>query len=226
MQKWLVNTILKFLIHILLKVDSSELKKVPPAGPLLMVANHVNFLDAPVVISHLHPRPTTGLVKKESWDTPFMAFLFNTWGGIPIDRDIADFSAFKKAIVALKEGKILAVAPEGTRTEDGRMIEGKPGVAMLAIKADVPLRPMAYFGHENFKENIKHLKRTPFHIRVGDPFRINLNGQTKNKDLMQDLTDEMMIRIARLLPEEYRGVYAERVDEPEQFLETIKDLAG
>lgn len=74
MLKWLVNNIVKFLTRIVLKIDDQELKKVPEKGPLLAAANHVNFLDAPVIISHLHPRPTTGLVKKESWDNPLHAF--------------------------------------------------------------------------------------------------------------------------------------------------------
>jgi 1-acyl-sn-glycerol-3-phosphate acyltransferase len=206
--KWLVNHIIKILTHILLKVDADELEKFPQQGPLLSVANHINFLDPAVIISHLHPRPTTGLAKKETWDNPFKAVLFNIWGGIPIDRDIADFKAFQLAKTALKEGKILAVAPEGTRTEDGRLVRGKPGVAILALQCEVPILPMAYWGHEHFVKNLKHLKRTPFIIRVGEPFRVNLNGRPKNKETLQAVTDEIMLEIAQLLPEEYRGVYA------------------
>jgi 1-acyl-sn-glycerol-3-phosphate acyltransferase len=207
MKKWFVNHVIKFILDILLKIDDSELKRVPQRGPLVVVANHVNFLDAPVLITHLHPRPTTGLVKKETWEKPLMAFLFNVWGGIPIDRDIADFTAFRKAKEALREEKILAVAPEGTRTEDGKLIRGKPGVAMLVSQMDVPILPLAYYGHENFKENIKKLKRTTMTIRVGEPFHIRLNGNPKNKSTMQDVTDAIMVEIAKLLPNEYRGVY-------------------
>jgi len=221
MKKWLVNHIIKLITNIILKIDDSELEKVPDQGPLLVVANHVNFLDAPVIISHLHPRSTTGLVKKESWDKPLLAFLFNTWEGIPIDRDIADFSAFREAQKALKEGKILAVAPEGTRTENGRLIRGKPGVAMLAIKADIPILPIAYYGHEIFSQNIKRFKRTPMKIVVGEPFKINVNGHPKDKGMMQDVTDEMMIEIAKLLPEKYRGIYIDRIDETQEFINTL-----
>ena len=209
MLRGIVNTIVKGIAHLLLKIDASELKSVPMEGPLLVVANHVNFLDAPVVIALLHPRDTTGLVKKETWDNALQAFLFNVWGGIPIDRDIADFSAFRKAKEALQEGKILAVAPEGTRTENGRMIRGKPGVAILAKQCDVPILPVAYYGHENFKENIKHLKRSPMHIRVGEPFKINWEGKSRDKESLQAVTDAVMLEVADLLPEVYHGVYAE-----------------
>jgi 1-acyl-sn-glycerol-3-phosphate acyltransferase len=204
-----------------LKIDDKELEKVPRQGPLVVVANHVNFLDAPVLITHLHPRPITGLVKKETWDKPLMAFLFNVWGGIPIDRDIADFTAFRKAKEALKDGKILAVAPEGTRTGDGKLIRGKPGVAMLVSQMDVPILPVAYYGHDNFKENLRKLKRTKMKIRVGEPFTIRLNGHPKNKDTMQAVTDAIMVEIAKLLPEAYRGEY-EQVEEFEKgFIEAL-----
>jgi len=188
MKKWLVNHIIKFLLGLFLKIDDQELEQVPQQGPLVVVANHVNFLDAPVLITHLHPRPTTGLVKKETWDKPLMAFLFNVWGGIPIDRDAADFAAFRKAKEALNDGMILAVAPEGTRTGDGKLIRGKPGVAMLVFQSDIPIMPVAHYGHENFEKNIKKFKRTKMTIRVGKPFHISLNGQPKPCNLSRMLS--------------------------------------
>ena len=218
MLKWLVNSIISLIAHIVLKIDGRDLKKMPMEGPLLAVANHVNFLDAPVIIALLHPRPTTGLVKKESWDNPLHAFLFNVWGVIPIDRDIADFSAFRAAKQALKEGMILAVAPEGTRPRDGHMIRGKPGIAILAKQCDVPIIPMAYYGHEDFYDNIKHFKRTPMHIRVGKPFKINWEGKACDKETLQTVTDAIMLEVAELLPEEYRGEYAEIYVDREDYI--------
>jgi 1-acyl-sn-glycerol-3-phosphate acyltransferase len=209
MIKWLVNNIVKFLVKILLKIDDAELQKVPQEGPLISVANHINFLDVPVIITHLHPRPTTGLVKKENWEHPFFKFLFTVWDGIPIDRDIMDFTAFKEAKKALDEKKILAVSPEGTRTEDGLLIRAKPGIALLASQADVPILPMAYWGQEKFSENIKRLKRTPMKIKVGKQFRINFEGKRKSKELMQDIADAIMLEIAKLLPEKYHGMYSD-----------------
>lgn len=221
MLAWVVNTTIRFLLHILLKLDASELKKIPDRGPLIAAANHVNFLDAPVLITHLQPRPTTGLVKKETWDTPLMAFLFNVWGGIPIDRSVADFTAFKAAKAALAEGKILAVAPEGTRSEDGRLSRGKPGIAILASQCDVPIYPIAYYGHEVFKDKFKRLKRTPMKIRVGRPFRVKFEGQVKNKQFMQDVTDVIMLEVVKLMPKEYHGVYEEITVDKGQLIEYL-----
>ena len=209
MIRTLLNHVIKFLVNILLRIDDSELEKVPQEGPLISVANHVNFLDVPVIITHLHPRPTTGLVKKENWEHFFFKFLFTVWDGIPIDRDIMDFTAFKKAKQALDQNKILAVSPEGTRTEDGKLIRAKPGIALLTSQVDVPILPMAYWGHENFTRNIKQLKRTPMKIKVGKQFRINFGGKRKSKELMQDVADAIMLEIAKLLPEKYHGVYSD-----------------
>ena len=225
-KKALVNFVVRFLANIILKIDKSELHKVPAEGPLLVVVNHINSLDAPVIISHMHPRPTTGLVKQETWDNAFLRFLFNVWGGIPINREIADFTAFKAAQDALRSGKILAVAPEGTRTGDGHLIQAKPGVAMLAIKADVNILPIVYYGHEGYSENLKKLKRTPMAIKVGEPFRLQLNGHAREKGILQEVADEIMIEIARLLPEEYRGYYADKVNSTQEFIEYLSGSAG
>ena len=227
MIKWgLVNLIVRSLISVFLKIDKSELHKVPAEGPLLVVVNHVNSLDAPVIISHMHPRPTTGLVKQETWDNALFRFLFNVWDGIPINREIADFTAFRAAQDALKSGKILAVAPEGTRTRDGHLVQAKPGVAMLAMKANVTILPVVYYGHEAYTTNLKKLRRTPMAIKVGEPFRLQLNGHAREKGILQEVADEIMIEIARLLPEEYRGYYTDKVNSAQEFIEHLGGSAG
>ena len=226
MKKWLVNIPIRFILHLILKLDISELKKIPPTGGFLVVVNHVNFLDVPVVITHLQPKRTTGLIKKETWENPLMAFLFNAWEGIPIDRETADFTAFQKAKDALDANRILAIAPEGTRTEDGCLIRGKPGIAMLAIKTNVPIFPIAYFGHEDFKLNFMKFRRTPMKIHVGKPFKINLRGQLKNKEVMQTVTDSIMLEIAALMPEKYHGYYQSLMPERGKFIDYLDRLAG
>ncbi len=82
-------------------------------------------------------------------------------------------------------------------------------MAMLVSQMDVPILPVAYYGHENFTEDIKKLKRPKMNIRVGKPFKITLNGYPKNKTTMQAVTDAIMVEIAALMPEAYRGEYKE-----------------
>ncbi len=226
MKKFLVNLVIRFLTGILLKIDGSALKHFPKGGPLLVAVNHVNFLDAPVVLTRLYPRPTTGLIKKETWDDPLLAFLLDVWDGIPIDRDGADFTAFRLAKQALRENKILAFAPEGTRTENGRLIQAKPGVGILLNQCDVPILPVVYWGHEHFSENFKRLKRTPMHIQLGKPFMINWDGRPRNKETMQAVADAIMMEIASLLPEEYRGVYSQGAFEHDEYIKYVELPTG
>jgi 1-acyl-sn-glycerol-3-phosphate acyltransferase len=218
MIKYLVNHLVKIISHIIVKIEAHDLDKIPPKGPLLGTANHINFLDVPIILSLLYPRPTTVLAKKETWDNPIVGFLFNIWEGIPIDREIADFTAFQKSRQVLSEGKILAFSPEGTRTGDRGLIRAKPGVAMLAIQCDVQILPVAYYGHEHFWEDIKRLKRSKMTIRVGKCFRIKLNGQPKNKENLQHVADAIMLEIAKLMPEKYHGYYANKTSPGTQFI--------
>jgi 1-acyl-sn-glycerol-3-phosphate acyltransferase len=226
MKTWLVNKIIKFILHIILKLDTSDLVKLPLNQGIIAAANHVNFLDAPVMITHLPSHKLTGLIKKETWENPIMAFLFNLWSGIPIDRDVADFAAFRQAVEALENRKVLAVAPEGTRTEDGRLIRGKPGITILALKTNAPIFPIAYYGHEDFKRNFKRLRRTPMTVRVGEPFRIDLQGQPKSKEVMQDVTDSIMLEIAALLPEKYHGFYRDKEILRGKYIKYLDHWAG
>jgi 1-acyl-sn-glycerol-3-phosphate acyltransferase len=223
---WLVNHVIKLILHIILKLDTSELKKIPKKGAFLVVVNHINFLDTPVVVTHLPPNRITGLIKKETWEEPVMAFLFNIWGGIPIEREKADFGAFKNAKKELEKGKILAIAPEGTRTEDGRLIQGKPGVALFSRKFDVPIIPIAFYGNEAFKKNFRKLKRTPMKVHVGQPFRVCLEKDQRDKEVLQEVADSIMMEIAALMPEKYHGYYQKGKFVRGKFIEYLDDITG
>jgi 1-acyl-sn-glycerol-3-phosphate acyltransferase len=203
----IVNWVLRRVFQAVCRIDVKELNKVPQAGPLIMVGNHVNFLEAPVLLPHLEPRPVTGIAKRESWKNPLFNFLFNQWDVIPIDRGQVNQETFRLSLDALEKGKILAIFPEGTRSKDGCLLQGKPGVVALAVRSKVPLLPIAFYGYENFWPNLKRLRRTDFHIAVGKPFHLDTGGAALSRDARQAVTDEIMYTIAELLPEHYRGYY-------------------
>lgn len=205
--RWAVNGAARRLSRMACRVDDAELSRVPACGPLLLVCNHVNFLEVPLVMSHLQPRPVTGFAKAETWDSPVMGLLFNIWGAIPLRRGEADVAAIRRVLEALDQGMIVAVAPEGTRSGDGCLRRAKPGIGLLAAHSSAPILPVAYFGHEHIWSNVKRLRRTEFHIRVGRPLRPRPNGRW-TAEKRQALADEVMRHIAALLPEEYRGAYA------------------
>ncbi len=204
-----INWVLRRAFQSVCRIDHTVLRQVPAQGPLILVGNHVNFLEAPILIPHLDPRPVTGLAKRESWKNPLFNFLFNQWEIIPIDRGTVDREAFRLATEALAQKKILAVFPEGTRSSDGCLLPGKPGVVALAVRSKATLVPMAFYGYENFWKNLMCLRRTDFHITVGKPFRLDTHGEALSRDARQAVVDEIMFKIAELLPRRYRGYYKE-----------------
>jgi 1-acyl-sn-glycerol-3-phosphate acyltransferase len=130
-------------------------------------------------------------------------------------------AAMRKSLDALEKGFILGIAPEGTRNKTGAMIKAQPGIVTLALHSKAPLLPMGNWGGESFLRNLKSLKRTDFAIRIGEPFRVNPRGERMTGELRQKIADEMMYKVAALLPERYRGVYSDLENATERYLERI-----
>lgn len=193
----------------LCNVDDRQLTNVPEHGPLIIACNHINFMDAPLIFTHLQPRNITGFAKAETWDNPAMAFLFNFYGAIPIQRGEADTNAFRSALDALKEGKILIIAPEGTRSGHGRLGRGHPGIVILSHHSQAPILPLVYYGGERLRDNLNRLKRTDFHIRVGNIFRLRFPEGKLDRAVRDIMIEEIMYQIAQLLPDGYRGYYSD-----------------
>lgn len=205
----LVTAIVRFGTAILCKIDKDELSKVPQEGPLIAYANHIGQLEVPLIFSYLQPRSVTAMAKAESWDNWFFNWLFDVWKLIPVRRGEVDMDAMRRSIQMINEGYIFGISPEGTRSGDGKLQKAHPGIVPIALKTGVPLIPVAHFGAEKYPENFKRMKRTDFHIRVGKPFTLDAGNERISKQVRQEMVDEMMIELAKLLPEEYRGVYAE-----------------
>ena len=207
--RWFVYIVIKVGLSILCRMDAPEMHKVPARGPLIAISNHTGQLEVPVMFAWLHPRPVTGWAKIETWDHPFFNWLFNLWGAVPVRRGEADTSALRAALKKIEQGYIFGVAPEGTRNKTGRLLRARPGAAMLALHSKVPIIPIAHWGGEKFLPNLKHLRRTDFHIRVGRPFTIETSGERIGKEERQQIVDEMMYQLAALMPDEYRGEYSD-----------------
>jgi 1-acyl-sn-glycerol-3-phosphate acyltransferase len=206
---WLVNTLIKAGTAILCRIDAPDLDKVPKQGPLIVYSNRTGQIEVPLLYAYLQPRPLTGLAKVEAWHGWFLRWIFNLWGAIPIRRGEADMEAIRKSLEALENGDILGLSPEGTRNQTGILLKAHPGVVTLALRSGAPLLPLAHWGGENFKKNLKRLRRTDFHIRVGEAFKLDTRNERVTKAVRQQMVDEMMYRLAALLPEYYRGAYAD-----------------
>lgn len=204
----IVNGIIGWASNAVVRLDDAEMAKVPARGPLLLIFNHINSLEVPIVRSRLHPRPVMGLAKAESWKNPLYRFLFPIWEAVPIERGTVDRGAFDTMLKGLAQGKILGVSPEGTRS-GGSLLPGKAGIVPLALRSGAPLISMAFWGHENYAADLKRLRRSEFHVRVGPLYKIDTQGEAMHREARQAVTDEIMYRLAELLPEKYRGVYSD-----------------
>jgi len=217
-----INGIIKVLLKIGCRIDTSELHKIPEKGPYILVTNHINFLEAPILYIFMRPRRTIALGKSELWDKKFTAFLMNLWEVIPIKRDSVDIQGMKNCVKVLEGGDFLCLAPEGTRSKTGELQEGKAGVIMFAQKGNAPIIPLAHWGGEDISKNLKKLKRTPITIKVGKPVEISIpEGIKADGAVRQKIADEVMIELARLMPEKYHGAYSGRTAEKPVYLKEL-----
>ena len=204
----IATIIIHRLLRIICKVDSKEIEKIPLKGPYIVAMNHTNFLEVPMIFTHLLPRKVVGIVKKETWKGGLIKWLATKWEAISIDREGLTTETFRQSRKVLNKGYFLIIAPEGTRSQDGILRKGKPGVISIALRSKVPIIPVAHFGGEDVINNLKSFKRTKFTFKVGTPIILHPDGkadQTKRKYF----TDQLMYRLAELLPREYRGVYSD-----------------
>jgi 1-acyl-sn-glycerol-3-phosphate acyltransferase len=191
-----------------------------PRGPMILVINHVNFLEVPILVTHSHPLLLTGLVKSETWKNPLMAFLCDTYNAIPINRNGSYLQTFRNVREAINKGFFVCIAPEGSRNKNGVLRRGKAGVVQLALLTGVPVLPVVHFGGEKIWDNLRHFRRTPFRFRVGRPFRFKYEGRP-GKAVRESMLAELMGQMAALLPETMRGCYAEQARRECRYLEFL-----
>ena len=132
----------------------------------------------------------------------------NLWKGIPISRGGVDRRAITEAKHVLEEGRFLVIAPEGTRSGDGILRRGNPGVILFAANSEIPVFPAAHHGGEVFWKRFRSFRRTRFTVKIGKPFFVRTGDRKLGRDIRRAVADEIMCRIAELLPEEMKGYYA------------------
>jgi 1-acyl-sn-glycerol-3-phosphate acyltransferase len=210
---------LKGITSLICRIDDAELGGVPKQGPLIIYCNHVNILEIPIVYTHLQPRIVHGMMLAERWKIPILRWMLDVTDTIPIHRGEADLLAIRQGLKALKKGEMIVILPEGTRSRDGKLQPAHPGVVLLALHSHAPLIPVAYYGAECYKENLRRLKRTDFHLRVGKAFHLDPHGATVTRPVREKMMDELMFQLAAVLPPEYRGHYADQAAATTQYID-------
>jgi 1-acyl-sn-glycerol-3-phosphate acyltransferase len=198
-----------WLLHVLTDTRFEGLENIPDTGGVLIATNHLSRMDIPVLFAIPNRPEMTALVTTKYLKHPLLRWFIVTAEGIWIDRDRADFGAFRSAIQALEEGKAVGISPEGTRSKAGYLLEGKPGTALLAVRANVPIVPVAITGTlGSFKKAIT-FQKPKINAKFGKMIPPPVLERGRREEQLNQLTEEVMCQIAAMLPESYRGFYSD-----------------
>jgi len=209
MQRRTLRTIVRFLFRHLSRIHVIDMDHVPRSGGCILAVNHLSRLDPALVFALVDRDQVTALVAEKYQKYPFFPWVVLTVGGIWINRGEADLRALRLARDLLRSGGVLGIAPEGTRSHTGGLIHAKTGAAYLADKAGVPVIPVAISGTEGAVWRALCLRRPRITIQFGEALYLPTLGREEREATLQRNTDEIMCRIAAMLPEKYRGVYAD-----------------
>lgn len=216
-RRWVRRVVLAIArVSVGLRLESVE--RVPAEGSVLVVANHIHNAD-PILVNAAFPRPVHFMAKKEAFTFPPFRWFLKMAGSFPVDRGKADRGAIKAAQGRLAAGLAVGIFPEGTRSETRSLQKAHGGAGMIALMSGAPVLPMAVTGTERLPLNGskgKSNRHVPMperghpgvRIKFGEPFLIprEIDGRRVNSDQAAEI---IMIEIARLLPPDYRGIYAE-----------------
>jgi 1-acyl-sn-glycerol-3-phosphate acyltransferase len=207
----LLLLLIRVSLRLIARIDLKGLEGTPKSGGLIVVGNHLGRLDPFLVYSLLDRTDIIMLVAEKYQKYAFLRWIVKQVDGIFIDRYNADFQALRVVLNRLKQGGMLVMSPEGTRSRTGGLLEGRLGAAYLAAKSGLPVVPVAEFGggDRELMERLKRFRRAEIHIRVGEPFTLPPLPRRNREEVLKVYTDEIMCRIAALLPPAYRGVYAD-----------------
>jgi 1-acyl-sn-glycerol-3-phosphate acyltransferase len=181
-------------------------ENIPRKGALIFTTNHFSVGDPPLLIG-IFPRRIVWMAKQELFDLPLIGKLYNMGGFIPVRRFEGDLRAIRRSQDALRRGHVLGMFPEGTRS-GGKLGRGEPGTALIALRTGAPVLPAAIWGTEHVKLPRDLFRRTRVHVRFGEPYCLPTPGRI-TREAIAAATDEIMRRIAELLPAEYRGAFAD-----------------
>jgi 1-acyl-sn-glycerol-3-phosphate acyltransferase len=204
----LLKTIALIIIKLVARVDLRGMEHVPSSGALVVAINHLSSFDTLSMIAFAPVRQGTAFGAIEHRSDFIAGWALDQLGLIWVRRGEADREAIKLALDELRQGTALGVAIEGTRSRTGQLQAGKTGAAYLASRAGVPILPVAVWGTEKIINNLKHLRRSQVNIRVGAP--LPPPPPRANTMQLEAYTESIMLAIARMMPEEYRGVYREK----------------
>ena len=184
-------------------------ERVPLRGSLLVVCNHLNNAD-PIIMQAVMPRVIHVMAKEELFHG-IVGWMARGMSSFPVRRGHADRQAIRTALDYLAKGSCVGIFPEGTRSKTGGLIPGQPGAGLLALRSGATIQPVAVVGTSVLRHPVDALRRPRIDIIFGEPFNLSRSTNPGRGTSAAEATDEIMLRIAALLPPELRGHYRDRL---------------
>jgi 1-acyl-sn-glycerol-3-phosphate acyltransferase len=203
----LVRGFLKFLLGLLSRYEVRGLKNLPDHGPLILAGNHLHVLDLPAIYVALPYRAVVLAAAK--YEGTLRGHFLRSLGAIFVRRGEVDRRALKLCLEVLRGGGVLGMSPEGTRSSTGAMQEARTGIAFLAYRTEARIVPVALTGTELILSELRRFRRAKVTVTFGKEIRMPpVSGRASRDDLVRG-TALFMRELAAMLPERYRGVYAD-----------------
>jgi len=186
-----VKNSIRFLLSLIYRIEIQGKENIPMEGKSIVCSNHLNLLD-PLLIGTCLRRKINYMAKEELFSNKVFALILNKLGVFPVKRSGADISAIKTALKILKSNEIFGIFPEGTRSKNGEVVEAKPGLAMISIKAKSPIIPVAIVGDYKPFSKIKIIIDKPIDLS-------HYYGQKNSTEEYQQLSQNVLNHIKKIM---------------------------
>jgi len=207
----LLRVVFQGIFHLLANIKVIGKENVPRGRPYVVAMNHISIFDPPFAAA-FWPEQMEIIGAVDVFEKPVQGQLLRAYGVIPVHRGDYDRLLITKIISIIKSGYPLLIAPEGGRSHMTAMRRARPGIAYIIEKTNVPVIPTGLVGTtEDFWQRAKHGDRPSLEMRIGKPITLpegTVKGANR-QEMRQKNADLVMSHLAGLLPEEYRGVYAD-----------------
>jgi 1-acyl-sn-glycerol-3-phosphate acyltransferase len=204
--RWLI----RLIFNLIARVEVRGYENLPKEGSFVIATNHLGFVDVPIAFYALDRWDMFVMIGEKWQNIGLFRWVGKYFNFVFIDRFNPDIKTLRKVISLMQENNILVIAPEGTRSRTGALIQAKPGASYLATKLNRPIVPVGITGTEDeiLLDNLKKLRRSHFIVTAGPIFTLPPLPRENREEALNQYTDDIMCHIAALLPEKYRGVYA------------------
>ncbi len=195
------SALLRGMFRVYNRWEVTGREHVPHAGSVLLIANHTSYADPPIIGS-ASPRPVNFMAKSELFAIPLLSAFISRTHAFPVKREAADHHALRRALHLLKNGQVLLVFPEGTRSSDGRLMPFEAGAAFVALASDAQVVPVGIDGADRLLPRGKPLLLpAKLRVRFGPPVDLSpFRGQRRNREALQQACDVMSAALRALLP--------------------------